>query len=171
MIRHQKLSDKTDSDATSGIGVELVAPSTSSDSENANHILDPFGDLAQFKIAEESSEKTASKLRRSSSIYDNLNEIDEALGTNDELDETDEVDSAPTRNDIWQQMDSITRMLDEVQFQIDKESTLRRAKKSRTRKEQTLDDYIEQNYERESCSNQDQTDESLQPIGLPSDGA
>jgi len=64
-------------------------------------------------------------------------------------------------------MDSITRMLDEVQFQFDKEATLRRTKKAKFLSNQTLETYIEQNY---SPSDETNVTDDLTPNTLPSDG-
>ena len=170
--RQQKLSDKTDSDATSGIGVEIAAVSTSSESEKQSdrYICGTYQRrLSRFNI---STDSTMNQLRRSSSIYDNLNTIEDSHSQPNSI--NDESTIAVLEKDIIEQMDSITRMLDEVQFQFDKEATLRRTKKTKFSSDQTLQTYIEQNYSENPTSYNTSVEtnitDDLQRNGLPSDG-
>ena len=112
------------------------------------------------------------QLRRSSSIYDNLNTIEDSHSQPNSI--NDESTIAVLEKDIIEQMDSITRMLDEVQFQFDKEATLRRTKKTKFSSDQTLQTYIEQNYSENPTSYNTSVEtnitDDLQRNGVPSDG-
>jgi hypothetical protein len=180
LIRSQKLSDKTDSDATSGIGVEMHPASTSSESERPSAPVFRLSDnqrrLSRFNISNESS---MNPLRRASSIYDNLSSVGDDLTIPEEGEVSD--------NYILETMNNITRMIDEITFEFAKEDTLRKNKsKNASKIEENSLEYLNNNYNAEPKSNTSNTltstlgtldtsedttnSEDLIPLVLPSDG-
>ena len=113
----------------------------------------PYGD------ATSSTNSTMNRLRRRSSIYDNLHDLPE------ENENTGKVEKV-SRENIMEQFDSMMEMLNEVRHSFEQEDTLRRNKKSSSTPSggRNLASFIKQNY------SDDEEDDDLPPLIIPSEG-
>ena len=96
------------------------------------------------------------RLRRRSSIYDNLHDLPEESENTGKM----------SHENIMDQFDSMMEMLNEVRNSFEQEDTLRRTKKSSSTPPtaQNLENFINQNYSDE------EEDDDLPPLIIPSEG-
>lgn len=148
-----KLSDKTDSDTTSGLGLDIGLNTASSDSERSENFFSESGKrFTQLYL----SDSTSGSMRRSNSIYDNLNDAETtnlstslSANNNDDFDQmqtpnntlnpsshkgsdsfADEMDSL--QKGMLEELESIKRMLSDVNLLFEKNNdTLERPKQER----------------------------------------
>ncbi len=149
--RTTKLSDKTDSDTTSGLGLDIGLNTASSDSERSENFFSESGKrFTQLYL----SDSTSGSMRRSNSIYDNLNDAETtnlstslSANNNDDFDQmqtpnntlnlskrsdsfADEMDSL--QKGMLEELESIKRMLSDVNLLFEKsDDTLERPKQER----------------------------------------
>jgi len=149
--RTTKLSDKTDSDTTSGLGLDIGLNTASSDSERSENFFSESGKrYTQLYL----SDSTSGSMRRSNSIYDNLNDAETtnlstslSANNNDDFDQmqtpnntlnlskrsdsfADEMDSL--QKGMLEELESIKRMLSDVNLLFEKsDDTLERPKQER----------------------------------------
>ncbi|CBY15244.1 unnamed protein product [Oikopleura dioica] len=158
--RTTKLSDKTDSDTTSGLGLDIGLNTASSDSERSENFFSESGKrFTQLYL----SDSTSGSMRRSNSIYDNLNDAETtnlstslSANNNDDFDQmqtpnntlnlskrsdsfADEMDSL--QKGMLEELESIKRMLSDVNLLFEKsDDNLERPKQSKNETQrQTFD--------------------------------
>ncbi|CAG5097834.1 Oidioi.mRNA.OKI2018_I69.XSR.g15252.t1.cds [Oikopleura dioica] len=158
--RTTKLSDKTDSDTTSGLGLDIGLNTASSDSENSENFISDSGKrFTQLYL----SDSTSGSMRRPNSIYDNLND-EETTNLSSELsvNNNDDFDQIQTPNNtlnpsqrkdesfaeemdtlqkgMLEELESIKRMLTDVNLLFEKnDDTLERPKQSRNEQRHAFD--------------------------------
>lgn len=149
--RTTKLSDKTDSDTTSGLGLDIGLNTASSDSERSENFISESGKrFTQLYL----SDSTSGSMRRSNSIYDNLNDEEtKNLSTSLSPNNNDDFDQMQTPNNtldpskrsesfaeemdtlqkgMLEELESIKRMLSDVNLLFEKnDDTLERPKQER----------------------------------------
>lgn len=149
--RNAKLSDKTDSDATSGLGLELHN-TTSSDSDKSEAFATPSGHrITRLHL----SDSTTGSMRRSNSIYDNLNDVVEDPMTPVIPVEIQSPPPPPNvadpfgnglgtlHKDMLEQLESMTKMISDVQMLFEKNDLTLRREKTKLTKRHTIDCYFD----------------------------